>query len=261
MQIIYPDNYLNQNSPDEAFEQEYFRARERGIHCVLLASEKVDAGKYIFSDTFESHVPVIWRGWMLSKEEYCCLHNAVTENGGKMLESTDEYIRNHHITGWYEHCKTYTPETIFTTPDADFESVVNQLNWGSFFVKDYVKSLTTSRGSVAKDAGEIREILKMLAHFRGCIEGGVSLRRVEKLASNSERRYFVLNNHVFSADDQVPGIVREISTCIDTPFYSIDMAEDIDGQLRLIEIGDGQVSDTKEWNVERLVAAFQKSGI
>lgn len=71
----------------------------------------------------------------------------------------------------------------------------------------------------------------------------------------------MLNNHVFSADDQVPGIVREISTCIDTSFYSIDMAEDIDGQLRLIEIGDGQVSDTKEWNVERLVAAFQKSGI
>lgn len=261
MQIVYPDNYLNQDCPDEVFEQEYLCARNSGIHCLLLASEKAAMGKYQFSGYFEPDVPVIWRGWMLNADEYSHLHRAVTVRGGKMLESPEDYIRNHHISGWYERCKTYTPETIITTSDADFESLTSQLQWPAYFVKDYVKSLTTSRGSVAKDPEEIREILRLIAHFRGSLEGGVSLRRYEKFINNSERRYFVLNGQVFSADDRIPERVREIALCIDTLFYSVDIAENSEGELRLVEIGDGQVSDIKEWEVEKLIAAFHLSGI
>ncbi len=261
MQIVYPDNYLNLDSPDEVFEQEYLCARDSGIHCLLLASERAAMGKYQFSGSFEPDVPVIWRGWMLNADEYRRLHNAVTAHGEKMLESPEDYIRNHHITGWYERCRAYTPETMITTPDADFENLTSQLQWSAYFVKDYVKSLTTSRGSVAKDAEEIREILRLMVDFRGNIEGGVSLRRFEKFKNNSERRYFVLNRQVFSADDQIPERVSEIARCVDTPFYSMDIAENSDGELRLVEIGDGQVSDIKEWDVEKLIAAFHLSGI
>lgn len=261
MQIVYPDNYLVQSSPDEDFEQEYLCARNSGIHCLLLNSERAATGKYKFSGSFEPETPVIWRGWMLNVDEYRDLHNAVTLHGGKMLESPDDYTRNHHIPGWYERCRAYTPETIITTPNADFDNLINQLKWPAYFVKDYVKSLTTSRGSVARDAGEIREILKLIAHFRGNIEGGVSLRRFEKFIKNSERRYFVLNGQVFSADDRIPERVKEIARCVNTPFYSIDIAENSSGQLRLVEIGDGQVSDIKEWSVEKLVEAFLLSGI
>jgi hypothetical protein len=35
------------------------------------------------------------------------------------------------------------------------------------------------------------------------------------------------------------------------PFISIDVAEREDGGMRLIEIGDGQVSDRKKWDLQR----------
>lgn len=260
MQIIYPDDYSNQGRPDENFAEEFTCAKDRGIRCFLLSSEAAALGKTRFSGRFEPGVPVIWRGWMLNAEEYRQLHRAVTANGGEMLESPDEYLRNHHITGWYEPCKSYTAETVLTTADTDFDTLVTQLCWPAYFVKDYVKSLTTSRGSVAHNATEIREVLKLIMHYRGELEGGVSLRRFENLFDDSERRYFSLNGQVFSADGEIPDIVHQIASRIKTPFYSIDIAKNANGELRLIEIGDGQVSDTKEWSVADLVTAFCIAG-
>jgi hypothetical protein len=114
---------------------------------------------------------------------------------------------------------------------------------------------------VAKDAQEVAEILSLIVHFRGSVEGGVSLRRVEEFVNNTERRYFSLNGRVFSSDDQIPEFVYEIARCVETPFYSIDIVENTQGELRLVEIGDGQVSDIKEWEAEKLIEAFCLSGI
>lgn len=261
MQIIYPDDYSKTGKPDEAFEQEYRCAQRLNIHCLLLSSEDMALGKYTFSHPFKSDSPVIWRGWMLSEDEYHQLYHAVNTHGGQMLETPEDYIHNHHITGWYETCKEFTPKTVITTTDADFENLTNQLQWPAYFVKDYVKSLTTTRGSIAKNADEITEILKLIAQFRGNIEGGVSLRDVEAFITDSERRYFVLNKKIFSADDDIPEFVKKVAQCINTPFYSIDVVKNAVGELRLVEIGDGQVSDIKEWSVEKLVEAFLLSGL
>lgn len=261
MQIIYPDDYSKTGKPDEAFEQEYLCAQALNIHCLLLSSEDVALSKYKFSHPFKSDSPVIWRGWMLNKDEYQQLYHAVNTHGGQMLETPEDYIQNHHITGWYEACKEFTPKTVFTTVNADFESLTSQLQWPAYFVKDYVKSLTTTRGSIAQNADEIKEILKLIAQFRGDIEGGVSLRYVEKFLNDSERRYFVLNKKIFSADDDIPEFVKKVAQQVNTPFYSIDVVKNTEGELRLVEIGDGQVSDIKEWSAEKLTKAFLLSGI
>ncbi|WP_348271744.1 ATP-grasp domain-containing protein [Proteus genomosp. 6] len=44
-------------------------------------------------------------------------------------------------------------------------------------------------------------------------------------------------------------------------YNSIDVVKNAVGELRLVEIGDGQVSDIKEWSAEKLVKAFFLSGI
>ena len=173
-----------------------------------------------------------------------------------MLESPAEYISNHHITGWYHACQEYTFETVFASANSDFALLTKQLQWPAYFVKDYVKFLTTSRGSVAHSAAEITEIVKQIAHFRGEIEGGIGVRQFEKLVENSEQRYFVLNGQPFSADNHIPAIVSDIVNKISTPFFTIDVVKNSQGELRLIEIGDGQVSDIKEWAIDKLVALF-----
>ncbi|KHN93354.1 hypothetical protein BSK71_09735 [Pectobacterium actinidiae] len=256
MNIIYPSDYFDDSKVDEIFEAEYHSAQESGLSCLLLSTQHASSGKYRFSGKFESGMPVIWRGWMLKYDEYKKLSNAVTQNSSNMLVSLEDYISSHHITGWYNSCEKYTPETVFLKEDDDIDQITCQLKWPAYFVKDYVKSLTTSRGSIATNAEEIREIIASIKQFRGDIEGGISLRKVEEIIKTSERRYFSFRNNVYSSDGILPERVIEIAQHIRSPFFSIDMAENTSGELRLIEIGDGQVSDTKEWNVDKFVQIF-----
>ncbi len=260
MQIIYPGDYFNANRVDETFEAECDSARKAGLKSVLLSSQSFHEGKIKFSGSFEPGQPVIWRGWMLKEKEYRALHDAVSNCGAEMWVSPEYYAACHYITGWYELCRDYTPETIFLKESDDFSKVTSALQWPAWFVKDYVKSLTTSRGSVARNAEEIQEILAGIKQFRGEIEGGVALRKFEQLKPDSERRYFSFNHKVFAADDVIPDVVQKIANDIKSPFFSIDMAESTAGDLRLIEIGDGQVSDIKEWDVQRFINMLRTAG-
>lgn len=253
MQIIYPSRLFHPTIPDETFEQEYYCAQEKGIHCLLLSSDAVAMGEYRFSAPFRAGMQAIWRGWMMAGDEYQQLHQAIAKRGSALMTSPDDYLRCHYLTGWYSLCQEFTPDTQIVRPDADFDEIVERLQWPAYFVKDYVKSLTTKRGSVARNAREIREVIALLEKFRGSIEGGICLRRFEHFDEQSERRYFVLKKQIYATDGIVPQSVIEIAQRIESPFYSIDMAINDSGQLRLIEIGDGQVSDIKEWLVERFV--------
>lgn len=78
--------------------------------------------------------------------------------------------------------------------------------------------------------------------------------------ASSERRYFVYRGTAHSATGAVPPLVHAIPTRIDSPFYSVDIAETPTGELRLIELGDGQVSDIKEWSAEEFVGMFVGRG-
>jgi hypothetical protein len=49
-----------------------------------------------------------------------------------------------------------TPETRFFSIDNDLESELNKLGWNGFFIKDYVKSLKTSVGSIIDRPSAIR---------------------------------------------------------------------------------------------------------
>ena len=172
------------------------------------------------------------------------------------MTNYENYLATHHLPSWYEACREFTPRTVFTDEQADFEDLVSNLGWKKVFVKDYVKSLTTSRGSIAENASEVREILDDLKKYRGGIEGGVALREFEELIPESEQRYFVLKGTAYSRNDELPDLVAQIAERIKSPFYSVDLVLDTHGRHRLIELGDGQVSDTKKWELERFVNIF-----
>jgi hypothetical protein len=54
---------------------------------------------------------------------------------------------------------------------ADWEAQLRSLGWNEFFVKDYVKSLKTSRGSIVRDPSDICAVVAEMEQFRGEIEG------------------------------------------------------------------------------------------
>lgn len=128
-------------------------------------------------------------------------------------------------------------------------SAASDLGWSKYFVKDYVKSNTGDKGSIAQSPTEIPDILEQLTLYRGEIEGGIALRQVEDYLVETESRYFVAKGKVYSITEKIPDLVKTVAHRIDAPFYSVDVVSTTKGTLRLIELGDGQVSGLKNWSV------------
>lgn len=247
MFVLYPSNPFDKKSPDETYAEEFAAMEEIGARLSLYSAEDSSYGELNPRPKLEGRV--LYRGWMLRESEYESLSNAVSSVGGEMETTKESYLLCHYLPRWYESCAEFTAETVFVEKPSDLAAVIAEKasDWEGFFVKDFVKSLTMSRGSVAKSAEEVHEIVGMIAKYRGSLEGGICLRRLERFVVGSERRYFAANGIPKSCDGEVPQLVREIASRIDSPFFSIDTALREDGVLRLVELGDGQVSDLKEW--------------
>ena len=195
---------------------------------------------------------VVYRGWMLNPAEYTALHEAVMAASATMLTSPDAYLSAHHLPNWYPLISEYTPETIVLSESADLENELTAFGWDGFFIKDYVKSLKTSVGSFIRDPSQIESVIAEMKSFRGELEGGLCIRKIEPLDPDSEVRHFVLNGKAFSPSGApCPEIVLAAASRIPSPYFSVDVIRRDDGELRIVEVGDGQVSDLAGWSVDR----------
>lgn len=81
-----------------------------------------------------------------------------------------------------------------------------------------------------------------------------------KDAAAIERRFFVMRGRSFDADGgAIPDVVALAAERVASPFFSVDVAERRDRSVRIIEIGDGQVSDRKHWSVHRRAGKLRSS--
>jgi hypothetical protein len=257
MQILYPSHPLERHLPDPAFESEFLAARDLGFDLSTFSFADFESGEFRSRPPITSERAILYRGWMLKAESYASLYQAVAGNGARMMTSLKEYLHCHYLPEWYQKCIEFTPKTIFVDPKSDYSGELKSTEWEAWFVKDHVKSLTTKRGSVARSVEEVREIADLIERFRGQIEGGLCIREFEELRQDSEERYFVFNKRPFAREGDVPSIVHKIAERIDSPFYSVDIAIDSNGAHRLIELGDGQVSDRKNWPADRFMEVFR----
>jgi ATP-grasp domain, R2K clade family 3 len=253
MRLLYPSDPFNKKKPDDVYEEEFSAAQQAGLLCSLYSAEDFEFGDFKPRPSLSEGEDVVYRGWMLVPDDYVHLQSAIENKGGKALTSSAQYRHCHYLPEWYGLCDDVTPKTIFLAKDADFKAELANQGWSAYFVKDYVKSLTTTRGSVANSIQEIAEIVSLIEKFRGQIEGGVCVRQFENLRAESEERYFVFKHKAFARDGVVPEIVERIANRIDSPFFSIDIVLDVNDVPRLIELGDGQVSDRKKWGVDQFV--------
>jgi hypothetical protein len=150
----------------------------------------------------------------------------------------------------------FTPETRIFPPDTDLANALPSLGWSEYFIKDYVKSLKTSVGSRVSSPEQAAIVASEMLKFRGKIEGGFCVRQVENFLPETERRFFVMNSIPCSMNGEIPAIVSECSQRIRSPFFSVDVIQRADGKLRIVEIGDGQVSDIVGWTPENFAKSL-----
>jgi hypothetical protein len=256
LQFLYPIDPFAPREPDEAYAEEYAAARAASVPVALYSHEDLVSEQPALRSALLPDVPVVLRGWMLPVESYAALTQQVADKNAPVLASVRDYRTCHHLPGWYDELKAHTPDTVFADENADFASAVAHKAWNGYFVKDYVKSLSTGRGSTCTSPVEIESIVRDIRHYRGCIEGGVAIRELESFRPDTEERYFVFRGKAFARDGQVPALVEMIAQRIDSPFFSVDTVMREDLELRVVELGDGQVSDRKRWPVGAFLDIF-----
>ncbi len=259
MIVLYQSDYFDKKKPDEMFAKEATAFAAQGFSIATFSLDELLSGKAVFHPNLSKDETVLYRGWMLSENNYSHLTDAIAQTGARPYTTKEQYLLAHHIPNWYPLLADLTPEThCFTNLDS-IEEDLEKLDWQGFFVKDFVKSLKTSVGSRIESAEQIQIVMTEMKKFRGEIEGGLCVRQIEAIDEASEKRFFVIEGQVYAPDDeQIPDVVFEGASRISSNFFSIDVAKRADGQLRIIEIGDGQVSDAVGWVEDRFASLWRK---
>lgn len=255
--FLYPSIPFQLGTIEETFLAESEAIREVGFGISTLSIEDLEQRNLKIRPSIPVSSMVVYRGWMLNAEAYKCLEQSILSKGCKLLTNFETYLSCHHIPNWYPRISDLTPQTRFFTVKDNLEVELRSLGWSSFFIKDYVKSLKTSVGSLISDPTAIAKVLSEMEKYRGNIEGGISVREGEPIIQASEQRYFVVDGKVYGDTKQPPKIALECAQRIESRFFSIDVAEREDGILRVIEIGDGQVSDTVGWSPKRFAEVLK----
>lgn len=263
MRFLFPSDYFNPKKVDEAYLEQVDCLRNVGFEASVISLEVLASGSAKIFPIPEPGETLVYRGWMLTPNDYCSLVNAVRNAGADVLTSQDEYLATHYLPNWYPLIRDLTPETRFFLIEDDLERELRGLGWSRFFIKDYVKSLKTSVGAIIDEPSAIKTVVAEMQKFRGNIEGGLCVRQVEDFVAETERRYFVAYSKPFAAspNEEVPEIVEECAKRINSQFFSVDVVERTDGCKRVVEIGDGQVSDLVGWTAERFATVWASHSI
>lgn len=243
MHFLFPADPMNPRATDEYFKSQAEVLGIGGYSLFSLEDRRVNG-------RIPSGKRVMYRGWMLNGDDYLLLTDLVESADGKMLTTPQQYLNAHHIPNWYPLVSDFTAETVvfpleqLNSAGFDLVSELRNLGWEKFFLKDYVKSLKTGRGSLIDSAEDAPKVMALMEQFRGAIEGGLCVRKYEP-GLRDEQRYFILNGEIRSVIHREPDMetLNSVAKRIDSPLFSVDIAYDADSRTRLVEIGDGQVSD------------------
>jgi hypothetical protein len=261
MRFLFPSDYFKPQRVDSAYTEQYDRLHASGFDTSVISLENLSLGAAKIYPPPHPGERLIYRGWMISPNDYSLLVNAVRNTGADLWIDRDEYLSTHYLPNWYPLLQDLTPETYWFDLDADLESELSKLDWSKFFIKDYVKSLKTSIGSIINDPSEISTVVAEMSKFRGTIEGGICVRKVEEFITETEQRYFIINGRAFAASTatKIPDIVTACARRINSKFFSVDIIDTIDGCQRVVEVGDGQVSGLVGWSVDRFIDVWAES--
>jgi hypothetical protein len=255
--LVYPADYFKPHAvdPDYRAEAEAFQARSQTVSTwdgQVLRPAPVAGTR------------LLYRGWMLSGLEYTQLYSHWANLGYMLKTPPEHYGLCHYLHRWYHSLQALTPETDFIEADKDALDILQatlkvrlQQGWTAGFIKDAVKSLKTAGGSRVDTPEDVERWFAEMKHYRQALEWPICLRAWESWRVSTERRYFVYQEQLLvppeAKETPIPELIATVMARIDSPFYTLDVVQNEEGQWRLVELGDGQVSDHKGWEADTFV--------
>lgn len=277
--LLVPSDPLAPRVPDQHFEREADSARQAGVDVAVVDHDAILAGdvRAVRRVSPSDGGQTAWyRGWMLPSDAYSRLATELSARGVRLLTGPTAYRTAHELPGWYGTFADLTPASVWspwaagrTPTSADVGPLIKPLgDGGPGVVKDYVKSRKHEWHEacfvpdLADTAAATRVIARMVELQGDDLTGGIVVRAFESFVPDDAGRtleariWWVGGSAVLITPHpdapsgttvEVPTEVRDaVGTSVRTlgaPFVTTDLALRSDGVWRVIEVGDGQVSD------------------
>jgi ATP-grasp domain, R2K clade family 3 len=274
--VLFPNDALKPKTVDFLFQEEEQAARKQGFSAQIF-----DFNALVFNNDPEvacMRIPAaadmqlaLYRGYMMTVDQYSQLFEELKRKNIILLTQPEEYAATHLLPNWYPLVQKTTPETIILSKDEldDVDSVYEHISaWANqaAIVKDYVKSRKHEWDeacfipNVADKQACLKVIKTFITRQGNDLAGGLVLRKFLDLQKRSlpdgtivpvETRCFIFHHKLLLAYDRWghaqtmiadPSWYEPIFKAIPSPFFSLDIAQQTNGQWSVIEAGDGQVS-------------------
>ncbi|MDX3097932.1 ATP-grasp domain-containing protein [Streptomyces sp. ME01-24h] len=233
-------------------------------HDALLAGDAAAATSRVPSGAG----PAWYRGWMMSAQRYAALSAALSERRVLLGTSPDQYRRAHELPGWYGAFAAQTPRSTWLPLDPAgpppgapaLAAATAPLGEGPAVVKDYVKSRKHEwdEACYVPELADTEHLASVVARFAALqgddLAGGIVVRAFESFVKAAgEARVWWTGGEaaLVTAHPDTPDLrpapdldaVRPLVRALGCPFVTTDLALHEDGRWRVVEVGDGQVSD------------------
>lgn len=254
--------------PDEHWAPEAQAAQSRGDavvyvdHDAWVDGDIVAACRQIDGDLDN----VIYRGWMVHPDRYRQLADLLADRGTTLATSADQFQGAHHLPCWWEQLGDHTADSTWTRSDliVDFDAAVAALGERgatAAVVRDWSKSekhrwVDAMWIPDLTDLAHAHQVATTFRELRGDrFDGGWVIRNFEHFVGNEARSWWVdgrcvlVGPHPDHPDDDVEFTVDDLSVIAANVaacgfrLSTVDVARDTSGRLRVVELGDGQVSD------------------
>ena len=281
MLFLYPQHPLDAKVVDESYETEYKTVKKQGfdvglvdIDALIMENDAKQTVKKVLKQ--EEETTALYRGWMLTSEQYTLLYRALQEKNVVLLNNPAEYEHCHHLPSSYELIQEHTPKSVWISQDVITESLEEVLedlqSFGDapLIVKDYVKSRKHEWEEAcyiprASNTEQAKRVISTFLERQGSsLTGGIVLREFvsfEKIGNHPKSGMPLTNEHRLFFFNKEPVLVstyweevsyesspipldfyQEIARSIESNFFTMDIAKREDGEWMIVELGDGQVA-------------------
>ncbi|HEU5098850.1 MAG TPA: ATP-grasp domain-containing protein [Roseiflexaceae bacterium] len=299
MHIIFCSDPLAPRAVDDAYADEAQAAMASGLEYQLISYEQLvheqDAAAAV------RRVPAatapelaLYRGWMLRPSEYQALYDALRARGMELINAPDAYRTCHYLPESYPLIRDATPATVWLPLDAcgDLDTIMALLApFGDqpVIVKDYVKSRKHEWFEAcyipsAADRQAVDRVVTRFLELQGDdISEGLVFRAYvafqpigvhpqSGMPLTREHRLFFLDGRLLADTpywdapiDETAELpidhFRNVAARVPSRFFTMDVAQRIDGSWMIVELGDAQVAGLPErLDVAAFYAALSRAG-
>jgi hypothetical protein len=277
--LLVPSDPLAPRVPDEHFMREADAARHAGMEVAVVDHDAILAGDVRAAvrriPASDGGRAAWYRGWMMPSAAYSRLDTELGGRGVRLLTDSAAYRSAHELPGWYGTFADLTPASVWSPWEAgrmpastDVGALTAALGGGPGVVKDYVKSRKHEWHEACfvpdlADVSAATRVIRRMVELQGDdLAGGIVARAFEQFMQDADGRtleariWWVTGSAVLIGPhpDAPAGTTVDVPTAVcdalgasvralGAPFVTTDLAVRSDGVWRVIEVGDGQVSD------------------